>query len=60
MPSKVFHDPNSLSNTSLFQVNHMRLDWVIDFDEKIIKGSCTLRFELVATPATVNDYIVCT
>ena len=58
MPFKVFKDPNTFSNTDLFQIDHISLDWKIDFDEKIIKGFSTLHFELVSKPATANDHIV--
>lgn len=58
MPAKIFKDPNSLSNTDLFQINHISLNWSIDFNQKLIKGFCNISFELCSIPATSNDTIV--
>jgi hypothetical protein len=38
-------DPSSSANFSQVTVQHIHLQWVIDFVQKIIKGKCVLTVE---------------
>jgi leukotriene-A4 hydrolase len=48
-------DKSSYSNPNEVKVNHIHLDWIIDFDVKIIKGSCLQSCEVIIdSTETVN------
>lgn len=58
MPSKIYTDPCTFSNPGLFHINHVSLNWNIDFSEKTFKGSCDLDLKLTDKQANQTDFIV--
>lgn len=40
-------DPNSYSNPEEAIIDHINLDWSVDFSKKILKGSASLNFKIL-------------
>lgn len=41
-------DPNSYSTPENEIIQHVDLDWTVDFDKKILKGNALLKFKIIA------------
>jgi hypothetical protein len=46
-------DPSSAANFSQVTVQHIHLQWIIDFVHKIIKGKCVLDVEALQNASEV-------
>jgi hypothetical protein len=44
--SDYLYDPCSFANPDFFMITHAKLDWTVDFNKKILKGSVDFTFEL--------------
>lgn len=53
-------DPNTFSNPQLFNIEHVSLNWSIDFQQQTIDGFAILSLNLTSAPANANDAIVLT
>lgn len=40
-------DPNSYSNPEEVVIQHIDLDWTVDFSRKLLKGSAKLNFKIL-------------
>ena len=56
--AKIYKDPSSFANTEFYKLNHLELDWCVDFESKTIKGICKLLFEINPTFKDSNRTIV--
>jgi hypothetical protein len=46
MNNKIYKDPCSLSNPQYFLLKHLEIDWLVNFEKKILEGKCCLHFIL--------------
>lgn len=45
MSTNKYYDPCSFANPNAFLITHVSFNWNIDFERKVIKGSCDLTFK---------------
>ena len=41
-------DPSSYSQPELVKVQHIDLDWSVNFNEKVLSGTATIKFLILA------------
>jgi leukotriene-A4 hydrolase len=41
-------DPSSYSQPELVKIEHVDLDWSVDFDNHVLRGSAVLHFKILA------------
>ena len=44
--AKIYKDPCSFANTEFYKLDHLELDWFVDFETKTLKGISKLLFEI--------------
>ena len=48
MPRLSTTDPSSFSQPELVKINHIDLDWGVNFTDKVISGSAQIQFVILA------------
>ena len=55
--SKLYKDPCSFSSSEHFRLNHVDLDWTVDFEQQTIEGSARLSFNSSPNSSNVNTIV---